>query len=385
MFDERRPSLIFSKAKKIPKKYISLQKELKERLQTIGHEIHLNEKEDKIVARIRSVTKELNRNNLTRTAAYLEFYKRNPEVDWAFLAHMVSRNTGWNMTDLKGSFLPKLMTKEECDDFYAFLERGNWVIFEDAYPQLLLYEKSKHDQHNYFHLLSFFHVSIFMEVLWSSFLQRSDSEMITLALVVNEQSHLEQAVMRNAHFKKRVLDKIEFKLQDLLSMNQILFPFESDDELVSLRGRTIHQFEDLDSRINIGRYLYALLFDSNHLEDTMHWAVQTAHTGSRMDYWPHLFNLVNEEIPGKKRMHSRFKNGLLKDGEARVYSPLWQYAWKDLSQTPASHAEWFKDTEVLSYLVNLDAEEHELIEKEYFRTLEKLEYTVMAKNAATLF
>ncbi|MDR4948142.1 DUF2515 family protein [Neobacillus cucumis] len=46
------------------------------------------------------------------------------------------------MTDLKGEFLTRLMTKKDRVLFFQFLERGNWLIFQDAYPQFLLYEES---------------------------------------------------------------------------------------------------------------------------------------------------------------------------------------------------------------------------------------------------
>ncbi|UOK59912.1 DUF2515 domain-containing protein [Bacillus sp. OVS6] len=32
---------------------------------------------------------------------------RNPEIRWAFLASMVSRNAGYCMTDLKGTWFQK--------------------------------------------------------------------------------------------------------------------------------------------------------------------------------------------------------------------------------------------------------------------------------------
>lgn len=57
--------------------------------------------EQELLNRIRRMTQEHNLNNVTRTKAYLEFYLRHPEIHWAFLGHMVSRNGGWNMTDLK--------------------------------------------------------------------------------------------------------------------------------------------------------------------------------------------------------------------------------------------------------------------------------------------
>ena len=69
---------------------------------------------------------------------------------------MVSRNGGWNMTDLKGGLLSRLLTKKEVESFFTFLERGNWLIFQDAYPQFLVYEESKKRGKNLFYLLSSF-------------------------------------------------------------------------------------------------------------------------------------------------------------------------------------------------------------------------------------
>ena len=59
----------------------------------------------KLLKKIKDETILFNKNNVTRTKAYLDFYIRHPEIHWVFLAHMVSRNAGWNMTDLKGGFL----------------------------------------------------------------------------------------------------------------------------------------------------------------------------------------------------------------------------------------------------------------------------------------
>ncbi|QHN49242.1 DUF2515 domain-containing protein [Geobacillus stearothermophilus] len=95
------------------------------------------------VAMIRQKTAEHNLNNITRTAAYFTFFERHPEVHWAFLAHLVSRNGGWNMTDLRGSLLPLLLPEKTIAPLFLFLKRANALIFHDAYPQLLLYEESK--------------------------------------------------------------------------------------------------------------------------------------------------------------------------------------------------------------------------------------------------
>ncbi|MBR8645388.1 DUF2515 family protein [[Brevibacterium] frigoritolerans] len=71
---------------------------------------------------------------MTRTQAYLAFYNRNPEVHWAFLAHMVSRNGGYHMTDLKSSNMTHLLDRAERQKFFHFLERANSAIFADAFP-----------------------------------------------------------------------------------------------------------------------------------------------------------------------------------------------------------------------------------------------------------
>lgn len=83
---------------------------------------------------IRTETAVLNRNNITRTQAYLAFYNRNPEIHWAFLAHMVSRNGGYHMTDLKSSNMTHLLDRAERQKFFLFLERANSAIFADAFP-----------------------------------------------------------------------------------------------------------------------------------------------------------------------------------------------------------------------------------------------------------
>ena len=49
---------------------------------------------------------------------------------------MVSRNGGWNMTDLKGDLYTRILS-ESINSYFFFLERGNWLIFQDVYPSIL--------------------------------------------------------------------------------------------------------------------------------------------------------------------------------------------------------------------------------------------------------
>lgn len=73
-----------------------------------------------IIEQIKQKTEKANENNRSRTNAYLTFFSRHPEVHWALLAHIVSRNYGWRMTDLQGSLLHPFLSFEQKEAFYLF-------------------------------------------------------------------------------------------------------------------------------------------------------------------------------------------------------------------------------------------------------------------------
>ena len=342
--------------------------------------LNLSREEKALVKRIKEETSERNKNNVTRTNAYLEFYNEHPDIHWAFLGHMVSRNGGWNMTDLKGELLARLLSEKEKRSFFSFLERGNWLIFQDAYPQFLLYRESLKQQKPLFFLFPCFHISLFMEVIWHFFWRHPDKAMLTTALIINEQNYLEQRVMQNPLYQHEVFNTIEFKLQDLLSFNQILFPYRKDG-LLHFTGRTLHQFDSLPARILLGKRLYALLFHhKERLRSVEDWANTHPHTGSRKDYWPHLFNSVHEGIPGKK-YQLRLRNCRLRPGAARMYSPPLKYAWKDVRHAEAEPGDWFQNTSVMDHFSELHETLDGEIQDDYCKTLERLELAALAKKA----
>ncbi|HZG71456.1 MAG TPA: DUF2515 family protein, partial [Chondromyces sp.] len=182
-----------------------------------------------LLGKIRCKTKEMNVNNVTRTKAYLDFYLQYPEIHWAFLGHMVSRNGGWNMTDLKGELLSKLLNQKKKQAFFDFLERGNWLIFQDVYPQFLLYAESKRRNQNLFYLLPHLNISVFMEIIWNQFWRKGNQHILAISLIINEQNYLEKRVIQNSLYKEKVFQTLEFVLQDLLSLNHVLFPFHERD------------------------------------------------------------------------------------------------------------------------------------------------------------
>ncbi|MFB4165303.1 DUF2515 family protein [Alteribacillus sp. JSM 102045] len=346
----------------------------------------LSKEERKLIDDINVTTNQWNINNVTRTKAYLNFFLRHPEIHWAFLGHMVSRNGGWYMTDLKGDLLTRLLSEKEQKNFFLFLERGNWLVFQDVYPQFLLYQKSLRTNKNHFYLLPYFDVSTFMETIWNFFWKHGDCNLLAIAMVINEQSYLEKRVIKHHHYKNTVLNTLGFKLYSFLRFNHIIFPFYKNDttDKPSLIGDTLHYFGSLHERIMLGKRLYSLLFQyPPALHGVLCWATQHSHTGSRKDYWNHLFHHVNEKVPGKLYQR-RTKNCQLREGAARIYSPPLQYAWKNINQPEAEKGDWFEDWRIVDYLWKDEKLKSGDIYEKYCRTIEKMESTIIAKKAIFL-
>ncbi|WP_070119682.1 DUF2515 domain-containing protein [Bacillus marinisedimentorum] len=345
--------------------------------------ISLTGEETELIHRIRQETGNLNKNNVTRTKAYLDFYMEHPEVHWAFLAHMVSRNGGWNMTDLKCELLIRLLSKKEGEMFFSFIERGNWLIFQDAYPQLLLYRESLKRGKPLFFLLPYLHISIFMETIWNHFWKNKNESVLTTALIVNEQNYIEERVIQHPRYKKEVFNKLEFIIQDLLSFNHILFPYVKNGS-VNLAGQTVNQFESLHQRILLGKRLYAVLFnDTDVLKGAEKWAMSQPHTGSRKDFWPHIFNKIHEGLPGEEYQF-QLKGCKLRPGGRRIYSPVLESSWENIKHPAAEPGDWFEDIiQVADYFKGAEDFLNGEIENEYCKTLERLELAVMAKKTVS--
>ncbi|KAB8127475.1 DUF2515 domain-containing protein [Gracilibacillus oryzae] len=347
-----------------------------------NHSADLSYAEEKIVRQIEKETEKHNLNNLTRTAAYLDFFTSFPELEWAFLAHMVSRNAGWNMTDLKGTFLSKLLTLKQQEYFFTFLERSNWLIFQDAYPQLLLYQESKLQQRNLFHLLPQFGVSSFMVILWNHYLQTKNDKMISTALIINEQHYIENRVVHHPDYHATIFESIEFKLQELLELNQILFPSKSEEN-TNVIGLSVHHFAALNERIELGKKLYQLLFDEENFSAVYDFAINHSHTGSRNDFYPQLFNTVLEETP-YDNYQIRLERCQLLAGTHRLYSPRLRDAWGNVPQLPADKGDWYQDWKVIKLL---QSAKHSVLKEKirdsYCDGLKKLELAVLAKSTLT--
>ncbi|WP_374217006.1 DUF2515 domain-containing protein [Bacillus bingmayongensis] len=385
MYENDRKRKWNGSSKLIPLSLLDVKNELKKKSKLKHISIKtckLTKEEKMLIHEIKERTKQLNKNNVTRTRAYYQFYFWYPEIQWALLGHLVSRNGGWNMTDLKGDLYTRLLSEKDQLTFFSFLERGNWLIFQDVYPQFLLYEQSVKRYKNLFHLLPHLNVSTFMETMWNHFWRTGNQYTLAIATIINEQNYLEKRVIQNTYFKKTVLNSVGFKLFDFFRFNHILFPFYEDEtkQKTLLLGDTMTHFTSLHERILLGKRLYSLLFrDESILSKTISWIHDHPHTASRKDYWPHLFSDVNEAF-SREFYKRRTKNCQLRKGANRLYSPQLIYAWKDLKHEAAEKGDWFEDWRIIDYLINKGDNINGQIQDDYCKTLEKIELAILAKK-----
>jgi hypothetical protein len=305
---------------------------------------------------------------------------------------MVSRNGGWNMTDLRGSLLPLLLKREEGWDFFLMLERSNWLIFQDAYPQLLLYVHSKVNRSPLFHLLPLFGVSVFMKAAWSVFWTSTDLKLLAYALITNEQQYIEERVVRHPYFQQRVLDHFFFRTQSALHFNQICFPYpDKKTGTIRLAGTIVRRFQNVAERIRVGKKLYAILFESGELSRQIkQWALQTAHTGSRSDYWGKWFTTDPDKAEGAARTTAealyvpRLKGEKLHKKAAPLFSPMLKDVWPDIDHWPAEPGDWFGRETDCRLGATEQAAPYDVTE-EYVWSMNRLELAVLIKQLLLRF
>ena len=237
-------------------------------------------KQDKILQDIFFYTDKYNVDNISRTKAYMNFYRKYPEIRWAFLASMVSRNAGWNMCDLEGAVLSKALSTSYRHHLFLTYEVANYLIFRDAFPQLLLYHYSTKYKQSMFHLYHYFSISSFMKQEWEVFLNERDENRLMTSLIINEQNVIHHPVIRYPFFRKNVFQSRLFLLQDMLHFSTVLFPTVQGE----LYGASVHQFKNVTSRIQLGKILACILFNKEKYPDFYQFAIKTEHTGSREDY-----------------------------------------------------------------------------------------------------
>lgn len=249
--------------------------------------------EERVISYINQVVTKGNVDNISRTQYYYKYYVRNPEIEWSFLASMVSRNAGWNMTDLEGMYFPLVLPQSLRQQMFQTYERANWLIFLDAFPQIMLHELSKRYNTSFFHLLKHFHVSQFMQKEWLNFWETKDRKRLMTALIINEQNVIQQPVIKHPYYKREVFHSIPFLVQDWLHYSVVLFPTISGE----LYGFSVHDFTDVNERIHLGKKLAWLLFHPDYYHAFKQFCERTEHTGSRRDYEQYVRTGIRKETP----------------------------------------------------------------------------------------
>ncbi|WP_406686861.1 DUF2515 family protein [Rossellomorea vietnamensis] len=242
---------------------------------------------------------EYNQDNISRTKAYQTFFLLHPEIKWSFLASMVSRNAGWNMTDLKGDIFPDLLSNKTCDLLFMTYERANWSIFQDAFPQLLLYHYSTLYKKKMFHLFQHFHISHFMEEEWNRFWEERDERRLVQSLIINEQHLIQGPVIEHGLYKRKVFGSSLFFIEDHLHFSSVLFPTLHGD----LYGASVHGFRKVENRIKLGNLLFELLFHPDYHSLFLEFALKVEHTGTRTDYEKYCRGVPETNTPVLKKAY----------------------------------------------------------------------------------
>ncbi|MGR5874342.1 DUF2515 family protein [Bacillus pacificus] len=90
------------------------------------------------------------------------------------------------MTDLQGRYYATVFTSNSKKHLFLTYEEANWIIFLDAFPQLLLYEESKGGRCHYsicYNILTY----PFLWKEWIYFWEKKDINRLMIALIINEQ------------------------------------------------------------------------------------------------------------------------------------------------------------------------------------------------------
>ncbi|WP_412758770.1 DUF2515 family protein [Metabacillus fastidiosus] len=256
--------------------------------------IFLSSEPEQFISYINNTTEKENYDNISRTKAYAAYFDRNREIMWPLLASLVSRNAGWSMTDLQGKWFRKALSFEQRHILFMLYEKANWMIFSDAFPQLLVYEYSKYHNKPYFYLLEYFSISRFMINEWSYFWQKRDKHRLVTSLIINEQNVIQQPIIENKQFEKKIFKSMPYFAQEILHFNTVLFPTLNGQ----LFGFSVVNFQNLTKRIELGKKLAWLLFSSYHFHEFYMFSKTVTHTGSRFDF--------EKFFPEKKKRQTPF-------------------------------------------------------------------------------
>jgi len=228
---------------------------------------------------------ERNADNISRTASYLELYAwtaaAGRELPWLLMAHLVSRNAGYLMSDLARALDG---TQEKGTDpalagamasLMTLLERANFLIFHDAWHHVLHHLAGRTEA------LSGPRTPRFMIDAWRRHERGPDDHdgerQLVLDLVHNEQHLIERRAVHHPHLAPglRLIDVIERSGRE----KPLHLPVDGAPAI------TVGGFARLERRIAAGARIFdEVMADRARREVLFSWAQAHPHTGSRAVY-----------------------------------------------------------------------------------------------------
>jgi len=249
-----------------------------------------------------------NRDNVSRTSSYLELYAFargvGHELPWILMAHLVSRNTGYLLSDLSTRIAQRRgkgdeVSADAMETLALLLERGNYVIFDDAWRHVLAHLRRATGLPPIAHTGT----TRFMTEAWERFEREGGERELVLDLVRNEQNVIERRVVHNERFGPglRMLQLVELAGRE----QPLHFPAEGLPEI------RVGGFSELDLRIEAGRRIFDEVVGP-HRDALFRWAMEHEHTGSRVAYGG----------PETPRIHDAWPPERFETRDPHIHAPL---------------------------------------------------------------
>lgn len=243
-----------------------------------------------------------NVDNVARTESYLELYAfsraSGTDLPWLLMAHLVSRNAGYMMTDLALAIdrTRDAQLRASMTTLFVMLERANYLIFHDAWHHVCAHLMGRT------RTLSSPRTPVFMCEAWQRYEAARDLRGITpdlerglvMDLVHNEQHLIEQRVVQ----RRALRDGLDLlRIAELFGLDRPLILPWPGDHRAAPRIR-VGRFASLPRRIATGQQLFDLaLADRASREQMFAWALRHPHTGSRAVYGGRVGPTLREVWP----------------------------------------------------------------------------------------
>jgi hypothetical protein len=227
-----------------------------------------------------------NLDNVSRTHSYLELYDytraHGPELPWLLMAHLVSRNAGYTMTDLARALDDERTPREgpirdSIFNFMEMFERANYLIFYDAWFHVLHHLLGRSAA------LPDGRTPQFVRAAWVRYEAAAQAGVdaaleraLVLDLVHNEQHFIEHRVV---HHPRHAAGLQALTMMELAGREKpLVFP-------VGEAQIRVGKFADLNRRIEVGGIIFDEILAARKQRDAAwDWAMQHPHTGARSVY-----------------------------------------------------------------------------------------------------